>query len=82
MLLELQPALQIEVIPNGIELERFRLREKLMRDPCTLLFVGNYDYPPNLDTARILLEKVLPQVRRALPETYDCSWWAITRRSG
>ena len=67
LLLELQPTLQIEVIPNGIELERFRPRE-IVRDACTLLFVGNYDYAPNQDAARILVEIALPQVRKALPE--------------
>ena len=68
MLLELQPSLQIEVIPNGIELERFRAHD-LERDPCTLLFVGNYEYPPNEDAARLLVDVVLPQVRKAIPET-------------
>lgn len=67
LLLDLNPALQIEVIPNGIERERFRPRE-VKRDPGTLLFVGNYDYAPNQDAARILAEQVLPLVRQALPE--------------
>ena len=66
-LLDLNPALNIKVIPNGIELERFQPRE-LRRDPATLLFVGNYEYAPNQDAARILLARVLPQVQRALPE--------------
>ena len=67
MLLQLQLSLQIEVIPNGIELERFRAKN-VDRDPCTLLFVGNYEYPPNEDAARILVDVVLPQVRKAIPE--------------
>lgn len=66
-LLDLNPALSIEVIPNGIELERFHPRE-LERDPCTLLFVGNYEYAPNQDAARILVEQVLPRVRRERPD--------------
>lgn len=67
LLLDLNPALNIEVISNGIELERFQPRE-LERDPCTLLFVGNYDYAPNQDAARVLAELVLPRVRQALPD--------------
>ena len=66
LLLDLNPRLKIQVIPNGIELERFRPRE-VERDPATLLFVGNYDYPPNQDAARLLAERVLPRVRQALP---------------
>ena len=67
LLIDLQPSLQIEVIANGIELARFRPGE-IERDPCTLLYVGNYAYAPNQDAVRILAEQVLPRVRQALPE--------------
>ena len=67
LLLRLQPALKIEVIPNGIELARFRPQE-IERDPYTLLYVGNFAYAPNQDAARVLAEQVLPRVRQALPE--------------
>lgn len=65
-LLDLNPALNIAVIPNGIELARFRPQD-VERDPCTLLFVGNYEYAPNQDAARILAAQVLPAVRQAVP---------------
>ena len=67
LLLDLNPALNIAVIPNGIELSRFR-PQAVERDPCTLLFVGNYEYAPNQDAARILAEQVLPRVRRERPD--------------
>lgn len=65
-LLSLQPALEIEVIPNGIDLARFQPRG-LERDPCTLLFVGNFAYEPNQDAVRVLVEQILPQVRAQRP---------------
>ena len=68
MLLSLQPALNIDVFPNGVELDRF-IPHHGSRDPHTLLFVGNYDYPPNQDVVRLLTERILPQVRQALPAT-------------
>lgn len=67
LLLDLNPALNIEVIPNGIERARFRPSD-VERDACTLLFVGNYEYAPNQDAARILAELVLPRVRQRRPE--------------
>jgi len=67
-LLALNPQLQVEVIPNGIDLERFR-SQPLRRDEATLLFVGNYDYAPNRAAARLLVERILPAVRRQLPQT-------------
>ena len=67
LLLTLQPSLSIDVIPNGIDLERFQpLHDE--RDRNTLLFVGNYDYAPNQDAVRVLVEKVLPQVREQVPD--------------
>ncbi len=67
MLLSLQPKLKIEVIPNGIDLERFPL-QRTERAPHTLLFVGNYDYLPNQDAVRVLAHQVMPAVRRQIPQ--------------
>lgn len=66
MLQRLQPALNVDVIPIGIELDRFEARHS-GRDAKTLLFVGNYDYAPNADAARVLVKQVLPQVREQEP---------------
>ncbi len=67
MLRQLQPALNIDVIPNGIELEHFQPSHS-GRDASTLLFVGNYEYKPNQDAVRVLVEQVLPPLREALPQ--------------
>ena len=67
MLLSLQPKLKIEVIPNGIDLASFRL-QALERAPHTLVFVGNYDYPPNRDAVKVLAGRVLPAVRQRIPQ--------------
>ena len=67
VLLSLQPMLAVDVIPNGIELERFPWQGE-GREAQTLLFVGNYEYPPNQDAARLLVDRVLPQIWRELPE--------------
>ena len=67
MLLSLQPKLKIEVIPNGIDLASFRL-QALERAPHTLVFVGNYDYPPNQDAVKALAGRVLPAVRQRIPQ--------------
>lgn len=66
MLLALRPALSVDVIANGIDLERFQWSET-RRDQRTLLFVGNYAYPPNQDAVRVLVNQVLPQVRAPAP---------------
>lgn len=67
MLLSIQPQLNIEVIPNGIDLDKFQLQD-VQRDEKTLLFVGNYEYAPNQDAVRVLVEQILPQVQQQIPD--------------
>lgn len=66
-LLSIQPQLNIDVISNGIDLNTFQLQDT-PRDPNTLLFVGNYEYPPNLDAVKLLVEQILPRVRQQIPD--------------
>lgn len=65
-LLGLNPQLPVQVIPNGIDLEYFQPQAQT-RDSATLLFVGNYEYPPNIDAALFLAEHILPAVRTEIP---------------
>jgi polysaccharide biosynthesis protein PslH len=65
-LLMLNPELKIEVIPNGIDLSYFQPQNS-QREPATLLFVGNYEYAPNVDAALRLAREILPQVRTQIP---------------
>ncbi len=67
MLLSIQPHLNIEIIPNGIDLANFQLLD-YARQPSTLVFVGNYEYPPNQDAVRALVDHILPRVREVIPE--------------
>ena len=67
MLLSLQPKLKIDVIPNGIDLERFQIQDA-QRAPHTLLFVGSYDYLPNQDAVRLLASQTLPAVHQQIPQ--------------
>jgi glycosyltransferase involved in cell wall biosynthesis len=58
--------LAVEPVPNAVEIPR-----KRARDPgpgVSLLFVGNLTYPPNVEAASLLIEAVLPEVRRRLQE--------------
>ncbi|MCY4020113.1 MAG: glycosyltransferase family 4 protein [Chloroflexi bacterium] len=66
MLLSLRPRLPVDVIPNGIELGRFAWNGE-NRDGGTLLFVGNFDYRPNQDAARLLTERIMPEIWRQMP---------------
>jgi polysaccharide biosynthesis protein PslH len=66
-LLSINPALKVEVIPNGIDTYEFRF-PKVQRKLDALLFVGNYEYAPNVDAALTLARYILPEVQKCLPE--------------
>ncbi|MGJ3240572.1 MAG: glycosyltransferase family 4 protein [Anaerolineae bacterium] len=68
-LLQLNPALDVHVIPNGIALDEFTM-PTAPRQPNTLLFVGNYDYPPNHDAGLLLAHDIFPQVRQQIPDAH------------
>jgi glycosyltransferase involved in cell wall biosynthesis len=62
----LRPDLPVEVIPNGVDPARFRPGGP-PPGPPTLVFHGNFAYPPNVDAAVVLLREVFPRVRAEVP---------------
>jgi len=66
-LLNLKPTLQVEVIPNGIDLRQFPPPDLSANHSSTILFTGNFEYPPNRDAAQLLAETIFPKVRAQMP---------------
>ncbi|MFN8528487.1 MAG: glycosyltransferase family 4 protein [Anaerolineae bacterium] len=68
-LLRLNPALNVQVIPNGIDLNTFHVPESSTRprELDTILFTGNYEYAPNVDAALRLIRQIVPRVRARIP---------------
>ena len=56
-----------EVIPNGVDLERFEIAPK-PGGPPTVLFVGSFRHLPNLLAFEALRESIMPEVWRAVPD--------------
>lgn len=57
----------VVVIPNGVDLAHFSPRPGAKR--FDLLFTGNMNYAPNIDSVVFLAKRVLPLVRRERPDT-------------
>lgn len=57
---------RMAVIPNGVDTNHFRPQPGEAK--YDLLFTGNMNYPPNIDSAIFLARKVLPLVRRTRPD--------------
>jgi polysaccharide biosynthesis protein PslH len=75
MLLRLQPAARIGVVPNGVDTEHFS-RAALVGERArplslaanTLVFSGTLDFRPNIDAVLWFVREVLPCIRAQRPE--------------
>lgn len=65
-LTRINPLLNVTIIPNGVDTYRFRPRP-VKRIPA-LLFVGNYEYAPNVDAALRLATDIFPAVQARVPQ--------------
>lgn len=65
--LKLRPDIDIQVIPNGVDLELFPYRS---HDPggYNLIFVGAMDASHNIDAARFFAFAVFPELKNRYPE--------------
>ena len=59
----INPALDWEVIPNGVDADWFQPGPEA-RESATLLFTGNFEYEPNVDAALWLAAELLPGLRK------------------
>jgi glycosyltransferase involved in cell wall biosynthesis len=61
------PGLEVDVIPNGVDLGAFQAHA-VERADNALLFVGNFAYGPNADAALHLAAEIFPRVQALVPE--------------
>jgi len=57
----------IVVVPNGVDTSYFKPLQH--KKEYELLFNGNMNYPPNIESVEYLVEKVMPYVWKKLPAT-------------
>lgn len=58
---------EIEVIPNGVDFEFFYPQNQECQ--FDILFNGNMNYPPNIESAVYLIEEIMPFVWKERPDT-------------
>lgn len=69
LLLRDAPELEIEVVPNGVDIDHFRAGDD-PPDPNALVFTGAMHYHPNAQAAEWFVTRVLPLIRRKVPEAH------------
>jgi glycosyltransferase involved in cell wall biosynthesis len=58
----------IELLPNGVDLDTFKAGNHDYSHNHTLLFTGNMDYAPNVDAVGYFVIDILPLIRQKYPE--------------
>jgi glycosyltransferase involved in cell wall biosynthesis len=59
----LDPAVRVEVVPNGVDTAYFRPEASKAAVSASLVFVGAMSYPPNVAAMRYFTSRVLPVLR-------------------
>ena len=67
-LLEVDPSLEITVIPNGVDTEFFAPDAEATVNPHRVVFTGVMSYAPNVLAAEFLAREVFPRVQTNWPE--------------
>lgn len=58
----------IALITNGIDTDYFHRTEKQLNKAFDILFTGNMNYAPNIETAEYIVAQILPLVKKVHPE--------------
>jgi len=67
-MITLEPDLQVDIIPNGVNLDFFKKKTNWETKTPTILFVGNFYWLQNTEAAQTLINKILPLVKKKLPK--------------
>lgn len=75
----------IFIIPNGVDLEKFKPNDKEgkivkkrlgLLNKKIVLFLGGLNYLPNLDATKVFINKILPNVKKKIP---NCVFLVVGR---
>ncbi len=77
LLLQSNPRLQVEVIPNGVDIEKYLpLPLPPKHTNPSLLFLGNMGYPPCVDAALYFCHDIFPLI---LQSNHAAEFWIVGR---
>lgn len=71
---ELKESIKIDVVANGVDVERFTNTKRDLPVHPTVLFVGTFKWLPNIDAVTFLVEDIWPQIVNAIP---DARLWIV-----
>lgn len=64
---DLNPALRVETVPNGVDVDAFRPNPAVTPEPGLVVFTGAMHWAPNIEAAQFLATQILPRLRGVNP---------------
>lgn len=64
---KLSPGLSIDIVPNGIDTDYFLAKNREEQLHPKVLYVGNFTWLQNIEAVELLMKKVWPKIKRAIP---------------
>ena len=65
---EVDPSLDVAVVPNGVDVDFYAPDPATARDPNRIVFTGLMSYAPNVVAAEYLARRIFPRVRAECPD--------------
>lgn len=66
-MLSLEPKLDVDLVPNGVDLDFFLPKKRWDEKDKRILFVSNFKWLQNIEAAKVLVNDVFPRVRNKMP---------------
>lgn len=66
--LRLEPRVDVELVPNGVDLDFFVPKKSWGFHEKRILFTSNFKWLQNVEAAKILIEEIFPLVKKSIPE--------------
>lgn len=66
-MLAVEPKIDVEIVPNGVNLDLFKKTENWNKKPPTILISNNFKWLQNIEAAEILLSEIFPLVKKEVP---------------
>lgn len=68
LLRAMDPSIRVTTVPNGVDTDYFRAVPDVAPEPGRIVFVGGFNWFPNLDAIRWFVDTTLPRIAAALPQ--------------
>jgi glycosyltransferase involved in cell wall biosynthesis len=62
------PEIKCELVPNGVDCEKYFFKQEREERPGTLVFTGSFKYRPNCHGVKYFLDEIFPGILKKVPQ--------------